>query len=163
MKVFVFSCDVRKVNLSNIPCFVFISTMASLYFSMTIWLIFISQINVTLTCENYWQSTNEGASSSRRPFDVCYRSYRRANDMDYSYRYICNETYVNDNYTVNGYTVFKQFFDGVSCEGEPNATFLEDTLPFSIYCGGSDCDLVRYRVYDIDSNNDQIGLFTLYF
>ena len=163
MKVF---CTSNLSETGRFTSFLFfkIHTMVSLH-SKSIptirWLLTITlQMGVMLCCENYWQSVNEGASSSRRPFDVCYRSYRRMDDLDYSYRYICNETYINDNYTVNGYTVYKQFFSGVGCEGEANATFLEDTLPFSVYCGGSDCDLVRYRVYDMDSSNDQIGLFS---
>ena len=114
--------------------------------------LFLSLHPVVKSCENYWQSTNDGASSTRRPFDVCYRSYRDNVGGDYSYRYICNNTFVNDNVTVNGHTVFKQFFNGVSCHGNPNATVLEDTLPYAIYCGGNDCDLVRYRVYDIEGD-----------
>jgi len=114
-------------------------------------------VSIVASCGNYWQSNNDGASSSRRPFDICYRSYRDNLKGDYSYRYICNETVVNENYTVNGHTVFKQFFNGVGCVGEPNATILEDTLPFSIHCGGTDCNIVRYRVYDVDPNDEQMG------
>mmetsp|Transcript_2108 Transcript_2108/g.1820 ORF Transcript_2108/g.1820 Transcript_2108/m.1820 type:complete len:266 (+) Transcript_2108:130-927(+) len=117
----------------------------------------IFKIRRILSCENYWQSNNDGASSSRRPFDVCYRSYRDSVGGDYSYRYICNTTIVNENYTVNGYTVFKQFYNGVGCEGEPNATLLEDTLPFAIKCGGDDCDLIRYRVYTVDTTDNSTG------
>eukprot|EP01083_Nonionella_stella_P092010 257387_1 len=113
-------------------------------------------IKSTTCCENYWQSNNNGPSSSRRPFDVCYRSYRYrdASRGDWSYNYICNQSVVNGNLTVGGYSVFKQFYHGVGCEGEPNATILEDTPPFSIYCGGSECPVVRYRVYDIENKTE---------
>lgn len=124
---------------------------------LSLTLLLSMQITRIASCSNYWQSNNDGASSSRRPFDICYRSYRDSIKGDYSYRYICNDTIVNENFTVGGYSVFKQFYNGVGCDGEPNATILEDTMPFSIYCGGPSCDIVRYRVYDIDINDDQMG------
>eukprot|EP00485_Elphidium_margaritaceum_P004460 CAMPEP_0202699308 /NCGR_PEP_ID=MMETSP1385-20130828/12529_1 /ASSEMBLY_ACC=CAM_ASM_000861 /TAXON_ID=933848 /ORGANISM="Elphidium margaritaceum" /LENGTH=267 /DNA_ID=CAMNT_0049356213 /DNA_START=38 /DNA_END=841 /DNA_ORIENTATION=- len=114
-------------------------------------------IRVLSACENYWQSVNDGASSTRRPFDVCYRSYRDSLFGDYSYRYICNNDIVNENLTANGHTVWKQYFNGVGCVGEPNATLLENTPPYLIYCGGTDCDVVRYRVYNIDPTDEQTG------
>ena len=87
--------------------------------SILIWsLLIIFKIRRIISCENYWQSNNDGASSSRRPFDVCYRSYRDSADGDYSYSYMCNTSVVNENYTVNGYTVFKRFYNGVGCEGQ---------------------------------------------
>eukprot|EP01084_Bolivina_argentea_P156320 272425_1 len=109
------------------------------------------------SCENYFQAggSDPPSSASRRPFDVCYRSYKDSIDGDYSYKYICNETYY-ENYTVSGYTVFKQYYNGVGCGGTINATFLEDA-PYDIKCGGKDCDLVQYRIYDIDTNDTTKG------
>eukprot|EP00484_Ammonia_sp_Unknown_P001283 CAMPEP_0197021328 /NCGR_PEP_ID=MMETSP1384-20130603/2198_1 /TAXON_ID=29189 /ORGANISM="Ammonia sp." /LENGTH=228 /DNA_ID=CAMNT_0042449129 /DNA_START=36 /DNA_END=719 /DNA_ORIENTATION=+ len=131
--------------------------MATMTVYMQQFLLICVLIDCISGCENYWQSNNDGASSSRRPFDVCYRSYRDSRFGDYSYRYVCNSTIVNENYTANGYTVWKQFFNGVGCEGEPNATLIEDTVPYAIYCGGTDCDLVRYRVYDVDPLTNKTG------
>ena len=34
---------------------------------------------------------------------------------------------------------------------------MEDTLPFAIYCGGDDCDLIRYRIYTVDPTNNKTG------
>ena len=130
--------------------------------SVIITLLISFQIGRVNGCENYWQSNNDGASSSRRPFDVCYRSYRDSNYGDYSYRYICNSTIVNENLTANGYTVWKQFYNGVGCQGDANATLLEETVPFAIYCGGNDCDLVRWREYKINISDTNIGLSIIF-
>ena len=89
------------------------SNLAALLWS----LLMICKLRRIVSCENYWQSNNDGASSSRRPFDVCYRSYRDSTGGDYSYKYICNTSVINENYTVNGFTVFKQFYNGVGCQG----------------------------------------------
>ena len=37
---------------------------------------------------------------------------------------------------------------------------MEDTLPFAIKCGGDDCDLIRYRVYTMDTTNNKTGQCT---
>lgn len=131
--------------------------MTNLYTRICLLSLYIFKIRYISCCSNYWQSNNDGASSSRRPFDICYRSYRDSTDIDYSYRYICNTSQVNENVTVNGFTVFKQFFNGVGCEGEPNATLLEDTIPFAIYCGGDPCETIRYRVYDVNIGDNKTG------
>eukprot|EP01084_Bolivina_argentea_P210912 358856_1 len=84
-------------------------------------------------CNHYYQSS--GPSSTKRPFDICYKSEIDNNLSPTSYRYYCIDSTPADygNNSVTGYTAFREDFNDINCLGKPNRTRIVNK-PFRILC-----------------------------
>eukprot|EP01084_Bolivina_argentea_P013937 26084_1 len=106
-----------------------------------------SGLNYTHSCNNYWLTHD--SSSRIRPFDICYESYADSINGDWSFKYICE--YGNDygiNYTINGYTVMKYYYNQTDCNGQIHKIELGGEHPYEINCGDINCPYVRWREYN---------------
>mmetsp|Transcript_49965 Transcript_49965/g.83200 ORF Transcript_49965/g.83200 Transcript_49965/m.83200 type:complete len:295 (-) Transcript_49965:179-1063(-) len=107
-------------------------------------------------CNHYYQSTD--ASSTKRPFDICYHSHIDDDTMlGTSWNYVCvPEAEMPDvdlNQTVDGFGVYKQEFGSVGCVAVPgeNPETRIVQQPHRIVCNKESphCDVLRVRQHPI--------------
>eukprot|EP01083_Nonionella_stella_P252517 869930_1 len=105
-------------------------------------------------CNHYYQSS--GPSSTKRPFDICYKSEIDNNLSPTSYRYYCIDSTPADygNNSVTGYTAFREDFNDINCLGKPNRTRIVNK-PFRILCENDNptCEILRFRQYPIKNSS----------
>eukprot|EP01084_Bolivina_argentea_P260504 439954_1 len=103
-------------------------------------------------CGHYWtpfdQYNSYHSVNQRKPFDQC-NSYHSANGGNFSFQYICNDSY-HANYTTDGYTIFKASYNTTNCVGDPIVSLFTDIKPIAIHCNSSNpCDVIKIRDYTI--------------
>eukprot|EP01084_Bolivina_argentea_P210911 358855_1 len=98
-------------------------------------------------CNHYYQSS--GPSSTKRPFDICYKSEIDNNLSPTSYRYYCIESTQEEygNNSVNGHTAFRQDFNDIDCKGNANSTRIVNE-PYHILCNNNNPTYEILYVFD---------------